>query len=63
MTYVEIDTSTIQGKKFVELIETLPFAKVIKEPNPVTKKAMDEAKKGKSTKHNNLNDLVSFLNQ
>ena len=42
MTYVTIETKTAQAKKFVELIETLPFAKILKDPNAVTKKARSE---------------------
>ena len=46
MTYISIDTKTLQAKKFVELVETMPFAKVLKEPNTTTKKAMDTVRKG-----------------
>lgn len=40
MIYIAIDTTTLQAQKFVELIETLPFAKVINEPSPAAIKAM-----------------------
>ena len=30
MTYVTIDTKSTQAKKIVELLETLPFAKILK---------------------------------
>ena len=63
MTYITIDTNTIQGKKFVELIETLPFAKVLKDPNEITNKAIEDAKNGKSIKHKSAKDLVTFLNK
>ena len=63
MTYISIDTKTIQAKKFVELIETLPFAKVLKEPNDITKKAMTAATKGKTNKHKNAKELIAFLNK
>jgi hypothetical protein len=63
MTYVTIDTKTAQAKKLVELIETLPFAKILKEPNTVTKKAIDDVKKGKTTKHKNAKELIAFLNK
>lgn len=63
MTYVTIDTATIQGKKFVELIKTMPFAKVLQEPNEITKKAMADAKATKIKKHKNAKDLIAFLNK
>ena len=56
-----IDTKTKQAKKFVELIETLPFAKILKEPNPTTKKAIDEARKGKTNKAESLQQLFTDL--
>jgi hypothetical protein len=43
MTYISIDTKTKQAQKSVELLETLPFAKILQEPNAVTKKAMGDA--------------------
>ncbi len=63
MTYITIDTKTVQAKKFVELIETLPFAKILKDPNAATKKAMIDVKKGKTIKHRNANELIAFLNK
>ena len=41
MTYIRIDTKTKQAKKFVELIETMPFAEIIEEPT-LTKKPGDK---------------------
>ena len=61
MTYISIDTKTKQAQKFVELLETLPFAKILQEPNDVTKKAMDDARKNKTTKHKNSKQLITFL--
>ncbi len=63
MTYIRIDTKTKQAKKFVELIETMPFAEILNEPNSTTKSAMDNTKKGKTTKHKNGKELVAFLNK
>ncbi len=63
MTYIRIDTKTKQAKKFVELIETMPFAEILKEPNSTTKSAMDNAKKGNTTKHKNSKELVASLNK
>ena len=63
MTYIMVDTKTRQAKKFVELIETMPFAKILNDPNAVTKKAIDNVKKGKTAKHKNATALISYLNK
>jgi antitoxin component of RelBE/YafQ-DinJ toxin-antitoxin module len=63
MTYITIDTKTAQAKKLVELIETLPFAKIIKEPNAVTKKAIEDARKGKTRKASSIKQLFAELNK
>lgn len=61
MTYITIDTKTKQAKKFVELIETLPFAKILKEPNARTKKSIEDARKGKIHKARSLEQLFTDL--
>lgn len=61
MTYITIDTKTRQAKKFVELIETLPFAKILKEPNDVTKKAISDSRKRKTRKAASLTQLFADL--
>ncbi|HEY5463312.1 MAG TPA: type II toxin-antitoxin system RelB/DinJ family antitoxin [Hanamia sp.] len=61
MTYITIDTKTRQAKKFVELIETLPFAKILKEPNATTKKAIDDSRKGKTNKAKSVEQLFTDL--
>ena len=61
MTYITIDTKTKQAQKFVELIETLPFAKILKEPNAATKKAIDEARKSNTHKAKSLDQLFTDL--
>ena len=33
MTYIAIDTKTKQAQKFVEWVETMPFVKILNEPN------------------------------
>ncbi len=63
MTYISIDTKSKQAQKFVELIKTMPFAKILQEPNITTKKAMAEAAKNKTTKHKNAKELIAFLNK
>ena len=61
MTYITIDTKTKQAKKFVELIETLPFAKILKEPNAATQKAIENARAGKTHKAKSLDQLFTDL--
>ena len=61
MTYISIDTKTKQAQKFVELLETLSFAKILKEPNTVTKRAINEARKGKTFKAKSLDQLFDSL--
>ncbi len=63
MTYIRIDTKTKQAKKFVELIETMPFAEILAEPNATTKAAIENATKGKTRKHKNAGELITFLNK
>jgi antitoxin component of RelBE/YafQ-DinJ toxin-antitoxin module len=63
MTYITIDTKTAQAKKLVELIETLPFAKILNEPNDVTKKAIADARKGKTKKAASLKQLFTDLHK
>jgi hypothetical protein len=47
MTYITIDTKTRQAQKFVELIETLPFAQILNEPDAATKKTLASLKPSK----------------
>ncbi|MDX2001746.1 MAG: hypothetical protein SFW35_04915 [Chitinophagales bacterium] len=61
MTYLSIDTKSEQAKKFVALLETLPFVKILDEPNAVTRRAMKSAKEGKARKHKNSKDLIEYL--
>ncbi len=61
MTYISIDTKTIQAKKFVELIETLPFAKIHKEPNDTTKNAFKEIEDDKIIKADSVYALLKKL--
>jgi len=63
MTYILIDTNDKQAESFLEYAKTLSFATVQTGDNPVTLKAMNSAKKGKTTKHKNAKDLISFLNK
>jgi len=61
MKYITIDTKTRQAQKFVELIETLPFAKILTEPNAATKKAIADARNGKTHKAKSLDQLFADL--
>jgi antitoxin component of RelBE/YafQ-DinJ toxin-antitoxin module len=63
MTYITIDTKTAQAKKLVALIETLPFAKILNEPNALTQKAIADARKGKTQKAASLKQLFADLNK
>ena len=61
MTYISIDTKTTQAKKLVALIETLSFAKILNEPNTKTKKAIEDARKGKTRKAASVKHLFTEL--
>lgn len=63
MTYVSINTKSKQAKKIVELLETLPFAKIHIDPNTTTKKAMEMARQLKTKKYKNSKELIAFLNK
>ena len=63
MTYIVIDTTDKQSEAFLKYVKTLPFAKIESGSNVATIKAMEQVKKGKTTKHKNAKDLVSFLNK
>jgi len=61
MIYIAIDTKTKQAQKLVELLETLPFAKILKEPNAATKKSIEDARRWATKKMKNLEQLFSDL--
>lgn len=63
MTYIKKNTKIKQAKKFVELIETMPFAQILEEPNATTKTAIENAAKGKSKKHRNVSELIAFVSK
>lgn len=63
MTYITIDTNKKEAVLFLEYVKTLSFVKIYEKPNPVTLKAMSAVKKGKTKKHKNSKDLISFLNK
>ena len=63
MTYIVIDTADKQSEGFLKYVKTLPFAKIQLGANATTIRAMEQAKKGKTTRHKNAKDLISFLNK
>ena len=63
MTYIVIDTNDKQAEGFLEYVKTLPFATIETGANLTTVKAMEQAKKGKTTKHKSAKELISFLNK
>ena len=63
MTYIVIDTADEQSQGFLEYVKTLSFAKIQSGANVTTIKAMTQAKAGKTTKHKNAKELISFLNK
>ncbi len=63
MTYIVIDTTDKQSEAFLHYVKTLPFAQIQSSANVTTIKAMEQAKKGKTTKHKSAKELISFLNK
>lgn len=64
MVYLKISENTNQAKLMLEYLKTLSFVEVIKKdkiPNSLTLKAMKEAEKGKVTRSESVNDLISKL--
>jgi len=63
MTYIVIDTTDKQSQAFLQYVKTLPFATIQAGENATTIEAMEAARKGKTTKHKNVKELISFLNK
>ena len=63
MTYIVIDTNDKQSQGFLQYVKTLPFAKIQSGANATTIKAIEDAKKGKTTKHKSAKHLISFLSK
>lgn len=65
MATVTINERTTKGKSLLEFLrkfEGESFIQIEKEPNNETKKAINDAKKGKVTKAKNVADLMDKLN-
>ena len=63
MTYLIVDTTDKQSQGFLEYVKTLSFVKLESTDNLTTIRAMDQAKAGKTTKHKNAKELITFLNK
>jgi hypothetical protein len=61
MVTLMIDDKTIEAKKMLELLLTRPYAKVVKEPNAETLKAMEEARTGKTKEMKNIPEYFNQL--
>ena len=61
MVTLMIDDKTLEAKKMLELLQTRPYAKVIKEPNAETLKAMEEARTGKTKEMKNIPEYFNQL--
>ena len=61
MIYIAIDDNTKAGEKMVQLMEEMPFAKIYRELNTTTKKALKEIEEGKTIKADNVSDLLKKL--
>ncbi|MCD4792002.1 MAG: hypothetical protein K8R54_02120 [Bacteroidales bacterium] len=58
--HIKVTEETEEAKAFIKYLMTLSFIEVVKEPNEETKKAIEDAKKGKTTA---VNDIKSFFNE
>ena len=63
MTYITINTKTIQAKKLIEFLETLPYVSILNDPNEETQRAIDKARKRKTKKVDSLDEFFSELEQ
>jgi hypothetical protein len=64
MVYLRISENTNQAKLMLEYLKTLSFVEVIEKdklPNALTLNAMKDAGKGKVTRSESVNDLISKL--
>ncbi len=64
MATVIINEKTAKGKKLLEFLKVFAgenFINIEREPNAETKKAIEDAKKGKVVKTKNISDLMTKL--
>lgn len=65
MTTVTINERTSKGKLLMEMLrkfENEGFVFIEKKPNPETKRAIGDVKKGKVTKCDSVDDMMKKLN-
>ena len=63
MVYVAIDTDSKDGKALLDYLAKLSIVEVYKEPNEVTKKAMQDVKKGNTKEVDNVTTWFNRLVQ
>lgn len=61
MIYLAIDDKSQEAKKLLAYLESLSFAKIYKEPNTATQKAITEARDGKAKSAKSLTQLFKDL--
>lgn len=61
MVYLSLDDMRKKAKKILDLLALYSFAQLNKEPNKTTKKAIEEARSGKTKKAESLAQLFSDL--
>ncbi|MFZ4398890.1 MAG: hypothetical protein ACOYO1_02555 [Bacteroidales bacterium] len=63
MVYLRITENTTQAKAVLAFLKTMPFVEIIneKEPNKITLKAIDDARKGNVIKTSSKEDLFKKL--
>ena len=65
MVHIKIHENTAQAKAVIAMLKTMPFVELVdiskKIPNSETKKAIDDARKGKVSKTKGVDDLMLQL--
>lgn len=61
MIYLAIDDKSQEAKKLLAYLESLSFAKIYKEPNTATQKAISEAREGKTKNAKSVSQLFKDL--
>lgn len=63
MVYLRIDKQSNQAQALVDLLKTMPFVEILdeKEPNEITKIAMEQAEEGLVEQFSSANNLIKGL--
>jgi len=61
MTTIVINEHTKEGKALLELVKKLSSVEILKEPNQITKQAIEDARNKKGTKSLNKDDFFMKL--